>query len=120
MVRAESIALLGGVLYFVDERGRLCSIKEEGVVTECDEPMEPAAICAGVGGCGNYRIFIADSKDKTLKVFDPLNRRLDTLAGLPGRPSGLAKEECRLAVSLGDEILFFDLKTLQTVERIKV
>ncbi len=116
----DSIALLGGILYFVDEKGRLRSVREGGVVTECDEPMAPSAICAGVGGCGNYRIFIADAKDETLKVFDPLNGRLATLLRLPKAPLGLAKEECTLAIALDGEILFFDLKSLKVTQKVEV
>ncbi len=107
------VAILGGVIYFVDESGRLCSMREDSVEIECDEPMEISDICTGVGGCGNYRIFIADGKDSTLKAFDPLNKRLFRIAKLPKKPLGIAKEECTLVIAVEGEILTFDLKELK-------
>ncbi len=107
------VALLGGILYYVDEDGALCSLREGRKVVECEDLKEPAAICAGVGGCGNYRIFIADAADMGLKVFDPLNRRLDLLATLPGVPTAIAKEECRLVVAVEAAVVEFDLKSLE-------
>ena len=109
------IALLGGIVYFIGEEGFLYSLREGKRVLECDELVRPAAICAGVGGCGNYRIFIADAEDRGLKVFDPLNRRLDLLATLPETPLGIAKEECRLVVAVEGGIFEFDLKSLKIV-----
>ena len=114
------VAILGGVIYFVDESGRLCSMRENSVEIECDEPMEISGICAGVGGCGNYRIFITDAKDSSLKVFDPLNRRLTTLASLQKVPLSLAKEECTLVIAVEGEILTFDLKELKISGRFKL
>ena len=108
-----SVALLGDILYYVDKDGVLCSLREGQKVVECEDLKEPAAICAGVGGCGNYRIFIADAEDMGLKVFDPLNRRLDLLATLPGVPTAIAKEECRLVVAVENAIVEFDLKSLE-------
>ncbi|MCF6201160.1 MAG: hypothetical protein L3J42_03390 [Hydrogenimonas sp.] len=115
-----SVALLGEVLYFVDKEGRLNSFKDGALTIECSEPMDVVDICAGVGGCGNYRIFIADAKDMTIKVFDPLNRRLATLLKLQKRPESLAKEECTLAIGLKSEILLFDLKELRVKERVSL
>ncbi len=104
---------MGGILYYVDEDGALCSLRDGRKAVECEDLKEPAAICAGVGGCGNYRIFIADAGDMGLKVFDPLNRRLDLLATLPGVPGAIAKEECRLVVAVEEAVVEFDLKSLE-------
>ncbi len=114
------LATLGDSIYFVDAKGRLCSLQEDEMVIECDEPMEPTAICSGIGGCGNYRIFIGDAKEKALKVFDPLNRRLDLLVKLPKVPLGLTKKECELIVSVEGGILKFDLKTLEIVGSVAI
>jgi len=114
-VKHAPVALLGGIIYFIDKRGVLCSLRDGKKVTECSDSFEPGAMCAGVGGCGNYRIFIADAADSGLKVFDPLNRRLDLLVTLPGRPAAIAKEECKLVVALENAIVEFDLKSLEIV-----
>ncbi|WP_457598081.1 hypothetical protein [Hydrogenimonas sp.] len=111
------VALLGGVVYFIDAQKRLCSLQEEGIVVEYEEPLEAAAICAGIGGCGNYRLFIADTAGPSLKVFDPLNRRMVTLAALPAAPLGIAKEECTIVVALEDSLWIYDLKKLEPTGR---
>ncbi len=111
------VALLGGVVYYIDARKRLCSLREGECLVEYGEPLEAAGICAGVGGCGNHRIFIADRATPSLKVFDPLSRRLDTLAILPSEPLGIAKEDCTIVVSLAGALWKFDLKTLEPAGR---
>ncbi|WP_457592706.1 hypothetical protein [Hydrogenimonas sp.] len=111
------LAMLGGVVYYIDKEGRLSSLREEGSVVEYETPLDAADICAGIGGCGNYRIFIADRAEPSLKVFDPLNHHLVTLASLPAVPLGIAKEECTIVVAVEGALLIFDLKRLEFVER---
>ncbi|WP_353662135.1 hypothetical protein [Hydrogenimonas sp. SS33] len=76
--------------------------------------QHPEGVCAGVGGCGNHRIFIADTYNDKVKVYDPLTGRVTTLVEKVEEPVGLVKVGCDLfIVQLGrNRILRFDISTL--------
>jgi len=129
---------LDETLYVVDAEGSaLRAITPEGVETQigwdlftfgdCDGIGEsvrlqhPEGVCAGIGGCGNHRIFICDTYNGKVKVYDPLNGRVTTLIEGLHQPTGICKVACWLyVVENGQEhIGRFDIRTM-AYERIAV
>ncbi|WP_201352761.1 hypothetical protein [Hydrogenimonas urashimensis] len=78
--------------------------------------QHPEGLCAGIGGCGNHRIFIADTYNDKVKVYDPLTGRVTTLLQKAASPTGVVKAGCDLfVVELGqDRLVRFDISTLQS------
>ncbi len=129
---------LDEVLYIIDAEGSALRSIEEGVVHtpigwdlftfgdrdgigETVRLQHPEGLCAGIGGCGNHRIFICDTYNDKIKVYDPLNGRVTTLVESVEAPTGICKSECYLYVTeLGKETLFrFDISSMQ-YERLEI
>ena len=129
---------LDGVLYVLDAEGSAIRAIEKGRVetpvgwdlfTYGDRDgigeevrlQHPEGLCAGVGGCGNQRIFIADTYNDKVKVFDPLTARVMTLVSKTTMPTGLVKVGCDLWIvdGVADTLLKFDISTMQS-ERIEI
>ena len=132
------LAWLGEALYVADAEGSAIRVvAEERVETpvgwdlftfgdrdgigEAVRLQHPEGLCAGVGGCGNHRIFIADTYNDKVKAFDPLTGRTMTLVDELSMPTGVAKEGCRLAIvdSVESSLVLFDLTTFEK-ERITI
>ncbi len=129
---------LDGVLYVVDAEGSAIRAIENGRVEtpvgwdlftygdrdgigEAVRLQHPEALCAGVGGCGNQRIFVADTYNDKVKVFDPMTARVDTLVTDTTMPTGLVKVGCDLWIvdSVADTLLRFDIAAMKS-ERIRI
>jgi hypothetical protein len=129
---------LDDVLYVIDAEGSALRAIENGRVTTPigwdlftfgdrdgigDEVrlQHPEGLCAGVGGCGNHRIFICDTYNGKVKVYDPLNGRVTTLMAGLRDPVGLCKAGCFLYVTeLGAaSVVRFDISTMRK-ERMKI
>jgi thiol-disulfide isomerase/thioredoxin len=132
------LAWLDGALYVADAEGSALRRIEKGRVetpigwdlfTYGDSDgvgeevrlQHPEGLCAGVGGCGNHRIFIADTYNGKVKAFDPLTGRVMTLVEGLDAPTGLAKVGCHLYIVDGEEaqIARFDISNF-TLERIPI
>lgn len=126
------LAWLDEVLYVIDAEGSALRAIEAGRVEtpvgwdlftfgdndgigEAVRLQHPEGICAGIGGCGNQRIFLCDTYNGKVKVFDPLTSRVMTLIDGLRMPTGIAKQECRLYVTeaMSKEVVVFDIKTMR-------
>ncbi|SFP06809.1 thioredoxin-like domain-containing protein [Hydrogenimonas thermophila] len=129
---------LNDTLYVIDAEGSALRSIEYGRVKtligwdlftfgDCDGIAElvrlqhPEGLCAGIGGCGNQRIFICDTYNGKVKVYDPLNGRVVTLIDGLNHPTGICKVDCWLyVVERGEDILGrFDISTME-YERMKI
>ena len=129
---------LGGALYVADAEGSALRKIEEGRVEtpvgwdlftfgdrdgagEEARLQHPEGLCAGVGGCGNHRIFVADTYNDKIKVFDPLTARTTTLVEGLRMPTGVSKSGCFLYIADDDAeaLARFDISQL-TLERIPI
>ena len=134
----EDVAWLDGALWTVDAEGSALRKIENGRVStpvgwdlftwgDRDGVGEevllqhPQGLCAGVGGCGNHRLFIADTYNGKIKAYDPLTGRVMTVAKDLASPVGVAKRGCSLYIALSAhrEIARLDLATFQ-LERIRL
>ncbi|WP_456452027.1 thioredoxin-like domain-containing protein [Hydrogenimonas sp.] len=132
------LAWLDGALYVADAEGSALRKIEAGRVEtpvgwdlftfgdrdgvgEEVRLQHPEGLCAGIGGCGNHRIFVADTYNDKVKAYDPLNGRVTTLVTGLAMPTGLSKAGCRLFIADADETGMgrFDISTM-TLERITV
>ena len=120
---------LGDALYVADAEGSALRVVEYGRVEtpigwdlftfgdadgigEAVRLQHPEGLCAGVGGCGNYRIFIADTYNDKLKVFDPLTARVTTLAEGLMHPTGVTKLGCALYITDAIGLVRYDLSDM--------
>ena len=83
--------------------------------------QHPEGVCAGIGGCGNHRIFICDTYNDKVKVYDPLNGRVTTLMENLHMPTGICKSGCYLFVTDAQKgsVVRFDISTMR-YERLKI
>ena len=129
---------LEGVLYVIDAEGSALRRIEGGRVEtpvgwdlftfgdrdgtgEEVRLQHPEGLCAGVGGCGNHRLFIADTYNDKIKVYDPLTDRVTTLTDEVRMPTGVAKEGCYLYIADADTTAFgrYDISAM-IMERITI
>jgi len=129
---------LEDTLYVIDAEGSALRAIENGRVTtpigwdlftfgdrdgigEEVRLQHPEGLCAGVGGCGNHRIFICDTYNGKVKVYDPLNGRVTTLIEGLTDPVGVCKTGCFLYVTeLGaSQVVRFDISTMRK-ERMRI
>ena len=129
---------LDGVLYVVDAEGSAIRAIEKGrvetpvgwdLLTYGDRDgigeevrlQHPEGLCAGIGGCGNQRLFVADTYNDKVKVFDPMTARVDTLVTGTTMPTGLVKVGCDLWIvdGVANTLLRFDIAAMKS-ERITI
>ena len=113
---------LDDTLYVIDTEGSsLRSIEYGRVKTLKIRLQHPEALCAGIGGCGNQRIFICDTYNGKVKVYDPLNGRVITLIEGLNHPTGICKVDCWLYIVERVEGMLgkFNISTME-YERIKI
>lgn len=120
-----AMALLDEELWFVDSESSSLRCAAYGEVTShlCnDELQHPMGIAAGLygEGCGAGRIFISDSYNNALKVYDPLSKELKTLLEDLAEPSGIAKKGCMLYIcnTNAHEIIRYDLSSMHASQLI--
>jgi len=111
---------LNDTLYVIDAKdGALRAIEYGRIETLCSF-QHPEALCAGIGGCGNQRIFICDTFDGEVKVYDPLNGRVITLIEGLNHPTGICKADCWLYVVESEDILGrFDISSMEYERKIE-
>lgn len=65
-------------------------------------------------GCGTGRLFIADTGNDEVKVYNPEDKSMQVLTGDIKRPASISKSKCKLYISsLEDDLLYsFDLQSM--------
>ena len=121
LAQPSGMTLLEEELWFVDSESSSLRSAASGEVRshifECDELQHPLDLCAGIygDGCGGGRIFIVDSYNNKIKVYDPESKDVMTLLEDLSEPSGISKKWCQLFIANTNahEILVFDLSQMQ-------
>lgn len=121
LAQPTGLALLDEELWFVDSESSALRRAVYGEVNsflyESDELQHPLDIAAGIygDGCGGGRIFISDSYNNAIKVYNPESKELLTLLEELCEPSGIAKRGCNLYIcnTNAHEIILFDLSKMQ-------
>ncbi|WP_345972358.1 thioredoxin-like domain-containing protein [Sulfurimonas diazotrophicus] len=120
-----------GTLWFVDaessalrsiENGHVQTAVGEGLFIWGDSDSDPILLqhpqgiaCGRIGdGCGGGRLFIADTYNGKLKVYDPQSGRMMTLMADLNEPAGLCKQGCSLyiAESGAHRVIRYDLSAM--------
>ena len=131
LAQPSGLALLYDQLWFVDaESSALRVIEGENVRTLVGEGLHafgdsdeapillqhPQGVVAGQygDGCGGGRIFIADTYNDKVKVFNPDDGSMMTLLDTLHAPGGIAKKGCTLYIAdtNAHAIVAFDLPTM--------
>lgn len=121
LAQPSGISLLEEELWFVDsESSSLRCARNAGVrshIFDSDELQHPLDLCCGVyaDGCGGGRIFIADSYNNIIKVYNPQSDEVLSLIEGLDEPSGIGKKACKLYICNTNkhEIIVFDLSQMQ-------
>lgn len=121
LAQPSGIALLEEALWFVDSESSSLRCAAEGEVVsylfDSDELQHPLDLCAGIygDGCGGGRIFMVDSYNNAIKVYDPESKKVMTLMQELSEPSGISKKGCELFIANTNahEIVVFDLSQMQ-------
>lgn len=123
-----------GLLWFVDaessslrfiEGSTVSTAVGEGLFTFGDSDTAPlllqhpqGIVCGRFGdGCGGGRLFISDTYNGKLKVYDPQSGRMSTLLEGLNEPTGLSKHGCNvyIAETGAHRVVKFDLSALRTM-----
>ncbi|NWF66502.1 MAG: redoxin domain-containing protein [Campylobacterales bacterium] len=134
LAQPSGLSFLGDILYFIDsETSSLRHIEDDFVKTDIGLDLfdfgdidgdkkvarlqHPIGVTTGKmdGTCGGFRIFVADSYNNKIKVFDLSNGEIKTIIQNLNHPAGIAKYECMLYIANTNahEIVLFDLKNLK-------
>jgi hypothetical protein len=121
LAQPSGVALLEEELWFVDSESsslRCAAYREvQSHIFDCDELQHPLDLCVGLygDGCGGGRIFIVDSYNNAIKVYDPESKTVMTLIEGLSEPSGISKKGCQLFIANTNahEIVVFDLSKMQ-------
>jgi thiol-disulfide isomerase/thioredoxin len=136
LAQPQALAFDEDKLWFLDaETSALRYMQGREVFTECGEGLftfwddnskcllqHPQDMVVGRfgDGCGMGRLFIADSYNQKIKVYNPEDKSMQTLIEDIGMPISLSKSKCKLYfICLGEPKPFmYDLKemTLETLE----
>lgn len=122
LAQPTGLSLLDKELWFVDSESSSLRCAAYGKVRshiyDNDELQHPLDITVGIygDGCGGGRIFIVDSYNNEIKVYDPESKQLMTLLENLDEPSGIAKKGCSLYIcnTNAHEIIVFDLSKMQS------
>lgn len=120
LAQPSGIAFLEDELWFVDsESSSLRCASNDGVnsyIYDSDELQHPLDLCVGQygDGCGGGRVFIADSYNNTVKVYNPQTKEVMHLIEGLAEPSGIDKKSCELYIcnTNAHEVLIFDLSQM--------
>lgn len=121
LAQPSGLSLLDKELWFVDSESSSLRCAAYGEVRshvfDSDELQHPLDICVGIygDGCGGGRIFIVDSYNNKIKVYDPQSKEVKILIEGLSEPSGISKKGCQLFIANTNahEILVFDLSQMQ-------
>jgi len=121
LAQPSGIALLEDELWFVDSESSSLRCAAHGEVRshifDCDELQHPLDLCVGIygDGCGGGRIFIVDSYNNAIKVYDPESKTVMTIIEELSEPSGISKKGCQLFIANTNahEIVVFDISKMQ-------
>lgn len=121
LAQPSGIALLEEELWFVDSESSSLRCAAYGEVRshifDCNELQHPLDLCVGIygDGCGGGRIFIVDSYNNAIKVYDPESKTVMTIIEELSEPSGISKKGCQLFIANTNahEIVVFDLSKMQ-------
>lgn len=121
LAQPSGIFLLEEELWFVDSESSSLRSAAYGEVRshifDCDELQHPLDLCVGIygDGCGGGRIFIVDSYNNAIKVYDPESKKVMTLMEGLCEPSGISKRGCQLFIvnTNAHEVLVFDLSKMK-------
>ncbi len=121
LAQPSGLCFLEEELWFVDsESSSLRCAAYGGVrshIFDNDELQHPLDLCIGIygDGCGGGRIFIVDSYNNKIKVYNPESEEVMTLIEDLSEPSGISKKGCKLFIANTNahEIIVFDLSQMQ-------
>jgi len=121
LAQPSGIALLEEELWFVDSESSSLRCAAYGTVQSHifndDELQHPLDLCVGIygDGCGGGRIFIVDSYNNAIKVYDPESKRVMTIMEGLSEPSGISKKGCQLFIANTNayEVVIFDLSQMK-------
>lgn len=121
LAQPGGLAFLEEALWFVDSESSSLRCAEHGEVKsyifDSDELQHPLDLCIGIygDGCGGGRIFIVDSYNNKIKVYNPESKEVMTLIEDLSEPSGISKKGCKLYIANTNahEIVVFDLSKMQ-------
>lgn len=121
-----------GTVWFVDaessalrfiEGKEVVTVFGEGLFTFGDSNEKPVLLqhpqgvaCGLVGdGCGGGRLFVCDTYNGKVKVYDPLGGRIQTLVEGLHEPTGISKRGCHLYIAEtgAHRIVKFDLSAMR-------
>ena len=121
LAQPTGLSLLEDELYFVDSEIsslRCASFNEvNSLIYNNDELQHPLDLTVGQygDGCGGGRVFITDSYNNKLKVYNPQTKEVVTILDDLNEPSGVDKKACELYICNTNkhEIIIFDLSQMQ-------
>ena len=121
LAQTGGISFLDKELWFVDSESSSLRSAAYGEVKsfifDNDELQHPLDLSAGIygDGCGGGRIFIVDSYNNAIKVYNPQTNEVMTLIEGLNEPSGISKKACKLYIcnTNAHEIIIFDLSQMQ-------
>ena len=121
LAQPTGLALLEDELYFVDSESsslRCASFNEvNSLIYDNDELQHPLDIAVGKygDGCGGGRVFITDSYNNKVKVYNPQTKEVITIVDNLDEPAGIDKKACELYICNTNkhEIIIFDLSKMQ-------
>ncbi len=120
LAQPSGLAVLEDELWFVDSESSSlrCAYDKDvnSYIYESDELQHPLDLCVGQygDGCGGGRIFIADSYNNAVKVYNPQTKEVIHLIEDLAEPSGIDKKACELYIcnTNAHEVLVFDLSQM--------
>ncbi len=120
LAQPGGLSILEDELWFVDSESSSLRSAADGKVSShifnSDELQHPLDICVGKygDGCGGGRVFIADSYNNRIKVYNPQTQEVLTLIEGLSEPSGICKKGCHLFIANTNahEIVIFDLSKM--------
>jgi peroxiredoxin len=133
LAQPSGVSRLEDRLWFVDaessslryiEGAQVVTAVGEGLYTfgDDDDPEAPlllqhpqGVVCGQYGdGCGGGRVFIADTYNNKIKVYDPESGEMLTLLDTLHEPGGIAKKGCTLYIAdtNAHAVIAFDLPTM--------
>jgi len=121
LAQPTGIALLEDELYFTDSESsslRSASFNQvNSLIYDNDELQHPLDLCVGQygDGCGGGRVFITDSYNNKVKVYNPQSKEVTVLLEGLEEPSGIDKKACELYICNTNkhEIIIFDLSQMK-------
>ena len=122
LAQPSGLSILEDELWFVDSESsslRCASFNEvHSHIYDNDELQHPLDLTVGKygDGCGGGRIFICDSYNNKVKVYNPQSKEVITLLEGLVEPSGIDKKACELYICNTNkhEIIIFDLSQMKS------